>query len=270
MNSHVIVSVYVAIDETLKALGHVTDKRAQMSDAEVLTVAVVAALYFGNHQERSLCVLQQTGYLRVGLSTSRYNRRLHQLRERLTDVLWVLTELGRDGQVFIIDSMPLPVCKRVRARRSKLVRGQAYYGYCAAKDEHFFGLRLHWICDAEGIPMCFSVLPASHHDLTALETLIPYLPSGALVAADKGYISARQEARLLALTGVRLVVARRKNMLPNTPADDAFIRRYRHTIETANSCLELMGIQRLHVCSPEGFFIKLTATLLALACARLN
>ena len=61
MNSHVIVAVYVAIDETLKALGHETDKRAQMRAAEVLTVAVVAALYFGNHQERSLCVLQQTG-----------------------------------------------------------------------------------------------------------------------------------------------------------------------------------------------------------------
>lgn len=181
MNSHVIVAVYVAIDETLKALGHETDKRARMSDAEVLTVAVVAALYFGNHQERSLCVLQQTGYLRLGLSTSRYNRWLHQLRERLADVLWVLTELGRDGQVFIIDSMPLPVSKRVRAKRSKLVSGQAYYGYCAAKDERFFGLRLHWVCDTRGIPMCFSVLPASQHDLSALDMLMLHLPSGALM-----------------------------------------------------------------------------------------
>lgn len=270
MNSHVIVAVYVAIDETLKALGHETDKRAQLSDAEVLTVAVVAALYFGNHQERSLCVLQQTGYLRVGLSTSRYNRRLHQLRERLADVLWVLTELERDGQVFIIDSMPLPVSKRVRGKRAQLVSGPAYYGYCAAKDEKFFGLRLHWVCDAAGVPVCFAIRPASQHDVTALDTLIPCLPSGACVAADKGYISARHEGRLLALTGVRLVVARRSNMLPNTPADDAFIRRHRHTIETANSRLEQMGIQRLHACSLAGFQIKVTASLLALACSSLN
>lgn len=61
MDSHVIVAVYVAIDETLKALGIETDKRAQMSDAEVLTVAVVAALYFGNHQERSLCAAPVAG-----------------------------------------------------------------------------------------------------------------------------------------------------------------------------------------------------------------
>ncbi len=71
--------------------------------------------------------------------------------------------------------------------------------------------------------------------------LIPHLSSGALVAADKGYISACQEARLLALTGVRLVVVRRRNMLPNTATDDAFIRRYRHTIETANSRLDQIG-----------------------------
>lgn len=70
---------------------------------------------------------------------------LHQLRDRLEDVLWVLTELRRDGQVFIIHSMPLPVCKRVRAKRSKLVVARVYYGYCAATDEKFFGLRLHWI-----------------------------------------------------------------------------------------------------------------------------
>jgi hypothetical protein len=269
MHSGVIVTVYVAIDETLKALGHQTDVRAQMSDAEVLTVAVVAALYFGNHQERSLCMMQLAGYVRCGLSVSRYNRRLHKLRERLDEVWWVLTELERDGEVFIIDSMPVPVCKRVRAGRSKLAHGKAHFGYCAAKDEHFFGYRLHWVCNAQGVPVSFCVLPASQHDLTALDSLIPALPSGALVAADKGYISNQHEARLLALTGVRLVVARRKNMLPNTPTDDAFIRQHRHTIETANSQLALMGVQRLHVCTSAGLHLKLTASLLALVCAAL-
>jgi hypothetical protein len=44
MNSHVIVAVAVAIDETLKALGHEKDKRAQMSDVEVLTMVEVVYL----------------------------------------------------------------------------------------------------------------------------------------------------------------------------------------------------------------------------------
>lgn len=270
MNESVIVTVYVTIDDTLKALGHQTDQRAQVSDAEVLTVAVVAALYFQQHHERSLCILRQVGYIQRQLSISRFNRRLHALRERLEDVIWVLTMLARDGEVFIIDSLPLPVCRRVRAKRCRKVQGAAYFGYCAAKDEHFYGLRLHWVCSERGIPVTFQVLPASYHDLRALDALIPALPSGALVAADKAYLSARVEARLLAHTGVRLVVARRKNMLPNTPADDAFIRLHRHTIETANSQLERMGNQRLHAPTLNGFLLKLHAALLALVCLALT
>ena len=37
MNEQVIVTVYVVIDDTLKTMGHSTDKRAVVSDAEVAT-----------------------------------------------------------------------------------------------------------------------------------------------------------------------------------------------------------------------------------------
>jgi len=42
--------------------------------------------------------------------------------------------------------MPVPVCKRVRARRWRTVRGRTYCGYCPAKREKFFGWRLHLVC----------------------------------------------------------------------------------------------------------------------------
>jgi hypothetical protein len=90
------------------------------------------------------------------------------------------------------------------------------------------------------------------------------LPSGALVVADKGYNSARAEASILAHTGVRLVVQRRDNMLPNTPADDRLIRQHRRLIETVNSQLEAMGIQRLRARTYDGFLLKVHASLLAL------
>jgi hypothetical protein len=54
-------------------------------------------------------------------------------------MLVLLGELFAKGEVFIIDSLPLPVVKRVRARRCKKVRGKAFCGYCAAKKEKFFG-----------------------------------------------------------------------------------------------------------------------------------
>ena len=61
MNDDFIVTAYVVIDTVLQALGHQTHCLAHSSDAEVLTVAVVAAQYFQNHHERALQVLQRLG-----------------------------------------------------------------------------------------------------------------------------------------------------------------------------------------------------------------
>jgi hypothetical protein len=156
----------------------------------------------------------------------------------------------------------------VRATRCRKVKGRLYYGYCAAKDEKFFGWRLHLVCTPTGLPVSFSLLPAALHDLTPVYELTFQLPSGALVVADKGYNSARDEASILAHTGVRLVVQRRDNMLPNTSVDDRLIRQHRHLIETVNSQLGAMGIQRLRARTNEGFLIKVHAALLALICAK--
>lgn len=210
------------------------------------------------------------GYLSGHVSISRFNRRLHQLRDWLEMVLLVLSEVMAEQTVYIIDSLPLPVCRRARAGRCRKVRGSDYYGYCAAKDDQFYGWRLHLICTPTGLPVTFSVLPAACHDLSPVHELTYGLPSGALVVADKAYNSGKDEASILAHSGVRLVVRRKANMLPNCPADDALIAQHRKRIETVNSQLESMGIQRLRAHTNEGFFLKLHATLLALLCANFN
>ena len=48
-----IILVYCLCADFLKALHHREDKQCQMSDAEVMTTALVAALYFGGNQERA-------------------------------------------------------------------------------------------------------------------------------------------------------------------------------------------------------------------------
>ncbi len=49
MNDDLIVTIYVVIDEVMQALAHRSHRLAHIGDAEVLTVAVVAAKYFGNN-----------------------------------------------------------------------------------------------------------------------------------------------------------------------------------------------------------------------------
>jgi hypothetical protein len=263
MNDHYIVTVFVVIDDLLKANHYQDDCRAQSSAAEVLTVAVVAAKYFHNHHQRALCVLSQLGYIRH-LSVSRFNRRLHALHDWLSGLVAVLGELFAYGEVFVIDSMPLPVCKRARARRCRKVRGKAFCGYCAAKREKFFGWRLHLICSADGLPVAFDLLPASAHDLTPIHELAFALPPGATLFGDKGYLSQADADSLFEATGVRLVTPKRKNMCPNRWADDYDLTLYRKRIETVYSQLEAMGVQQLHARTNLGFDLKTWASLLAL------
>jgi hypothetical protein len=264
MNDTYIVTTYVVIDDILKAYGFEADRRAISSAAEILTVGVVAAKYFQNHQERALCILTRLGYV-SGLSISRFNRRLHALRDWLSGIVSVITELYTQGETFIIDSMPLPVCKRARASRCKKLRGKAFCGYCAAKQEKFFGWRLHLICTPQGIPVRFDVLPASEQDLTPIHELTVGLPEGATVFGDKGYLADPDAATIFSACGVRFIAVRRRNMTPNAWADEFDLRCYRRRIETVYSQLEAMGIQRLHARTNHGFELKTYASLLALA-----
>ena len=115
-----IVTSYVVIDDLLPIINHTDDNQATISSAEILTVAIVAAKFFHNHHVRALCMLQQTGYL-PQLSVSRFNRRLHALQDVLLTIVSVLGEMPGSGHVFVIDTMPVPVCKLVRAERCRKV-----------------------------------------------------------------------------------------------------------------------------------------------------
>ena len=111
-------------------------------------------------------MLTQAHYLSGHLSTSRFNRRLHALADWLSFILETRAEVFRHGEVFVLDGMPIPVCKRVRARRWGKVRGRSYCGDCAAKHEKCLGWRLHLGCTPAGVPVTVTILPASVHDLT--------------------------------------------------------------------------------------------------------
>jgi len=263
MDDDFIVTTFVMLDKTLVTLGHRDHVLARVSDAEVLTVAVVAARYFQNHLERALQVMHLGRYLSGPLSVSRFNRRLHRLGDWLALLLETVGAVFAHGEVFLIDSMPVPVCRRARARRCRKVRGAAYCGYCAAKREKFFGWRLHLICTPAGVPVAFDLLPGQLHDLTPIHELTYGLPDGAAVYGDKAFNAAADETTILADTGVRLVPLRRANMRPNDWADKLALRQYRKRIETLYSQFEAMGVARLRARTNPGLELKVHASLLA-------
>lgn len=264
MNDTYIVTAYVIIADLLAVMQYHDDTRASLSAAEILTVAVIAAKYFQNHHERALYLLVQLGYIDF-LSISRFNRRLHALRDWMWQVAGMVGELLKAGTVFIVDTMPVPVCKWVRAKRCRKVQGPAFQGYCAAKHERYWGWQLHLVCDAYGVPVAFELLPAAWDELVPVQDLLAELPEGSQVVADKGYVSQKDELLAYVSGAVRLIPKYRRNMRGNSQEDAHLIREHRSMIETVNSQLEKMGLQRLHARTNSGVTLKVLASLIALA-----
>lgn len=73
-----IIQVYCLCDDMLKAMHHYEDCQCQLSDAEVMTVAIVAVLNHGGNFVEAGEMRAEHGYIAMMLGRSRFNRRLHR------------------------------------------------------------------------------------------------------------------------------------------------------------------------------------------------
>ena len=121
------------------------------------------------------------------------------------------------------------------------------------------------VCDSKGVPFRFLILPARWDELVPVQELLADLSEGSLVVADKGYVSQKDERMAYLFGNVRLIPRYRRNMRDHSARDAALIRQHRPIIETVNSQLEKMGLQRLHARTSEGIALKTLASLTALA-----
>lgn len=103
----------------------------------------------------------------------------------------ILAQLSNDlgsitDPIHIIDGFPIPVCSFRRANRSQIFRGEATYGYCAAKGETYYGFHGHLLIDFKGAFAGFALTPANANEREALWELVD--PIKGLLLGDKGYI----------------------------------------------------------------------------------
>ena len=191
-----IITIYVIIDTLCQKLLFAPAQKQKLTDGEVITIAICSAIFFHSNHDKSLAWLRASGYFPEMLSLSRYNRRIHQLKDFMEFCFESVSEFFATGELYIEDSMPLPVCKRVRASRNKKVQGKEYCGCCVAKKEKFYGFRLHLIVDTKGIPASMTILPGAYHDLTPIYEITAPLPHDSTVIGDKAFNCASDESRL--------------------------------------------------------------------------
>lgn len=110
-----IIAIHATTDDFVKALGHTDDCRSVMSDAEVITSALVAAKFFGGNQEQACNYLLEEGLIPKMLSKLRFSRRWHRLflpQLDLFDYLGqILKSLNSSGK-YLLDSFPAPICDK--------------------------------------------------------------------------------------------------------------------------------------------------------------
>ena len=175
-------------DDLLQAIHHQEDRQCHMNDAEIMTTALIAALFFRGNHESARAMLKQHGSIPHMLSKSRCSRRLHRIKEifiivfNLLGQLW--TTLTIDA-LSVIDSLPVAVCDHMRIRRSKIYTKEDFRGYQASKQRYFYGLKIHLMVTQDGQPVACFLTPGSFGDVDALKYDAYELPEGAIIYADK-------------------------------------------------------------------------------------
>ena len=114
-----IIATFCLCDDLLKAMHHPEDHQCQMNDAEIMTTAFVASLFFRGNHERARAMLQQYDYIPHMLSKSRFSRRLHRIKDIFIMVFNLLGQMWKTlntASIYVIDSLPIAVCDNIRIR----------------------------------------------------------------------------------------------------------------------------------------------------------
>ncbi len=261
------LAIYCFIDDFLKASGHLEDLRIEVSDAEVLTIAITAMLQFGGNFERSRLVLHQLGLIKRLLSRSRFSRRMNRLAD-LIHLLFhrlgaVIKDLHWESR-YLLDSFPVPVCDNIRINRCRIVQDERYRGKMPSKRRYFYGVRVQIMATSDGIPLEFCILPGACADLQGLAELPLSLPEKAELLVDGGYNFYEWEDYLREVEAVKLQVPRKANSKrgrePWLEIYKSVMRKY---IETTIGEIAKLFPKKIHATNLNGFLLKIALFLFA-------
>ena len=262
-----ITAIYCLCDDLLTALHHYEDPQCQMSDAEVMTVAIVAALFFGGNWETARTVLHEQGYMPQMLGPSRFNRRLHRVKVLFLTLFAFLGEHWKEldaNSIYSIDSFPVSVCDNIRIRRSKIYQDEAYRGYIASKKRYFYGVKVHLLVTEAGQPVELFLTPGSFADVSTLGCYTFDLPPGSRVYADRAYNDYGIEDDLKDTCNIGLQPMRKKNSKRPFPPWVRYLQHhYRKMVETAGSLVERLLPKTIHAVTAQGFELKVVLFVLA-------
>ena len=242
-------------------------RKNKMSDIEVVALSLTAE-FMSIDSETSLFNQLENGQIINLIERSQYNKRRRKLfyySEELRKILY--NKFNEFENFFVIDSMPLEVCKMSRHNRVKICKEQFETapdkGFCASQDTWFFGYKLHGICSLSGVFQSIDLTKASVHDIHLLKDFKTQI-SDCVLLGDKGYLSETIQLDLFQTAKITLETPMRTNQKDYKKQPFIF-RKTRKRIETLFSqlCDQFM-IRRNYAKSFDGFKTRILAKITSL------
>ncbi len=117
--------------------------KPKLSDLELIAINI-SAEYLSIDSEHQLFRYLSNSKLNGMVERTVYNRRRRKLFLHIEHIRkFMVAEFNDIEKVFIVDSMPLEICKNVRANRSKICKESEFSfpsrGYCASQSSYYYG-----------------------------------------------------------------------------------------------------------------------------------
>ena len=205
------------------------------------------------------------------IDRSNFNKRRRRLAYYISLVSELtIKEIEPVNQAYIIDSMPLSICKNVRIIRNKFQiedeQVEPTRGYHACSKSYFFGFKLQLIITKSGIPHSAFLTSANLHDSSFLECFDAVQISDCELLGDMGYLSKYHQLSLFENYKVKIITPLRSNMNQINTEWTPKTRYERKRIETVFSQLDdQMLIKRNYAKSLNGLLVRVCSKVSAVA-----
>ena len=214
----------------------------KMNDKQIISLSLCAEI-LGIDSENYFLSKLKTDYSDIFPDThiTRYNIR----RKKLANKITLLTERLSDNltfgeDCFIVDSMPVPVCKMSRELRTKVCRENyetsCDKGYSAVNKQYYIGYKLHLVVSLNGVYKQMDITKASGHDIGFLNDIKHGTINNCTLLADSGYLSDPYQIDLFNSVQIKLETPMRSNQKDFKPYPYIF-KKTRKRIETIFSQL---------------------------------
>lgn len=242
-------------------------RKQKMSDLEVVALSLTAE-FMSIDSENSLFKQLNQAEIPNLIERSQFNKRRRKLFLFSEEIRTKLAkEFLEFEDYFIVDSMPLEICKFSRHSRLKICKEEfesaPSKGFCASQNNWYFGYKLHGVCSVSGIFHSLDITKAEVHDVHFLKNIKQQM-SDCVLLGDRGYLSESIQLDLFQTVKVRLETPKRSNQKDYKQQPYIF-RKSRKRIETLFSqlCDQFM-IRRNYAKSFEGFKTRILAKITSL------